>query len=214
MLPLYLFFFGDSNLYGMEAETFRQYSSTERFSEKVITTMKKEYPTLQSYVDGRPGRSLKYQNLSFGIVNGKKDFDNLLSRMKQTSNSFHNILILSISINDILSKASPLNVITELKNYIISAKEYSDVLLLIPPTLKECQFIGWQGIVNAVISHSIEYVSLLKESVEEWKKLNIIKDFIDLTDIDVGSDGVHYTVSSHDIISVRLIEVLHSLLSQ
>ena len=101
----------------------------------------------------------------------------------------------------------------ELKNYIISANEHSDVILLIPPVLKHCHFFGWKGLVNSVIDNSIEYVNLLKIAVFEWKNEKILKEFVSLDEITVGSDGVHYTPDAHKVIAEKLLSLFPSILS-
>lgn len=213
MLPIFLYFFGDSNLFGLDPTTFYRYPSSIRFAERTVSELQKQYPTLQSHIDGKPGRSLKYEYQTFGIVNGFSSFTSLLLSMKQTSSSHRNILILSISINDILSQANPESVVKEVEQYITQAKNYSDVIFLVPPSLKECISDVWKGIVLPAQSNSVKYVELLKKSVEEWKEKNILKEFILLEDVPVGCDGLHYTSEAHSMIYERLVTVLKTILS-
>ncbi|EDR25039.1 hypothetical protein EDI_318830 [Entamoeba dispar SAW760] len=191
MNELSIFFYGDSNLYGIEAVTYKRYSSKDRFSNIVIEQLKKEFTKVNCIVDGKPARSLKYENIPFGITNGLKEYDQFL--LKITSNPFstNKVLIISLCINDILSKATSQQVIDVLQQYIEN----------------------WKSTVNPVIEESLKFVHQLKIVVELWKKQEIIDGFVDLDGMSVGEDGVHFTSEAHHQIAEKLLLVLHEVLN-
>ncbi|EDR28010.1 hypothetical protein EDI_122210 [Entamoeba dispar SAW760] len=191
MNELSIFFYGDSNLYGIEAVTYKRYSSKDRFSSIVIEQLKKEFTKVNCIVDGKPARSLKYENIPFGITNGLKEYDQFL--LKITSNPFstNKVLVLALCINDILSKATSQQVIDALQQYIEN----------------------WKSTVNPVIEESLKFVHQLKIVVELWKKQGIIDGFVDLDGMSVGEDGVHFTSEAHHQIAEKLLLVLHEVLN-
>ncbi|BFU26303.1 hypothetical protein CL6EHI_071360 [Entamoeba histolytica] len=208
-----IFFYGDSNLYGIEAVTYKRYSSKDRFSNIVIEQLKKEFTKVNCIVDGKPARSLKYENIPFGITNGLKDYDQFL--LKITSNPFstNKVLILALCINDILSKATSQQVIDALQQYIEKVQKQTKIIILIPPPLQYCTFDSWKSTVNPVIAESLNFVHQLKVVVEMWKKQEIIDGFVDLDGMSVGADGVHFTSDSHHKIAEKLLSILHDVLN-
>ncbi|GAB1224124.1 hypothetical protein ENUP19_0175G0001 [Entamoeba nuttalli] len=139
-----IFFYGDSNLYGIEAVTYKQFTK------------------VNCIVDGKPARSLKYENIPFGITNGLKDYDQFL--LKITSNQFstNKVLILALSTSQ--------QVIDALQQYIEKVQKQTKIIVLIPPPLQYCTFESWKSTVNPVISESLNFVHQLKVVVEMWKK--------------------------------------------
>ena len=174
-----LILFGDSNTYGYDPRDFLggRYAEDERWATIVHNTLADRFDVIEEGMNGRQLPSVEYGY-----------FTNLLSDLSEDD-----IFVMMLGTNDILLTYNP-NVelaVTKLDRILSYVKENCKVqfILIAPPYIKVME-PEMQRYHNCCIEMNQRFLELAKQydipaiNASEWN-------------IEMGSDGVHFSIEGH-----------------
>jgi lysophospholipase L1-like esterase len=174
--------FGDSNTWGFNPAGGR-YPAAQRWPQQLAARLH-----LQLQVDGQPGRTLRYERRSLGLVSGFADWQQALGTRP------HRIL-LALGINDLAAGATPRQCGEALDTYLQlwQSELPSSTLWLIAPAPLGNLTAGWQTLFADQQAASHELATIWQSIARDWgiNCYQVPASFVP------GSDGLHWSAEFH-----------------
>ena len=194
--------YGDSNTFGLNPKDFSRYDENTRWTALLQKNLGEEYKVIN---EGMPNRTGFVDNPDGTVYSSQKHFPETLLKTE----SLH-ILILAIGTNDLMFKYNiTIDTVEKgLNNLIKTAKEKTNNIIIIPPTIMT------ENILNGYFSSMFDETSIIKAkeigkiykqiSAENCCKYFDINEFVMPSTI----DGLHYDKKTHKLIADRLTEIV------
>ena len=194
--------YGDSNTFGYNTKDNSRYDENTRWTAFLQKNLGEEYRVIN---EGMPNRTGFVDNPDGILFSSQKHFPDILSKIDSVY-----ILILAIGTNDLMFKYN-INFDTVekgLNNLIKTAKEKTNNIIIIPPTIMT------EKILTGSFNSMFDKTSIIKskEAGKIFKQISAenncryfdINEFVSPSDV----DGLHYNEKSHKIIADKLTEFI------
>ena len=194
--------YGDSNTFGLNPEDFSRYDENTRWTGVLQKNLGSEYKVIN---EGMPNRTGFVDNPEGILYSAQRHFPETVLKFDSLD-----ILILAIGTNDLMFQYNITFDTVEkgLNNLIKTAKEKTNNIIIIPPTV-----LG-ENILKGFFSSMFDNTSIVK-SKEVGKVFKQIADknnciYFDINEFATPSDidGLHYTKNSHKLIADKLAELI------
>lgn len=194
--------YGDSNTFGFNPKDNSRYDENTRWTAILQKNLGAGYKIIN---EGMPNRTGFVDNPEGIIFSSQKHFPEALSKI----NNIY-VLILAIGTNDLMFqyKITFDTVEKGLSNLIKTAKEKTNNILIIPPTIMN------ENILNGYFGAMFDKTSIAK-SKEIWKIFKKVSaenhcKYFDINEFTKPStfDGLHYDEKSHKLIADKLTEFI------
>ena len=193
--------YGDSNTFGYNSKDNSRYDENTRWTALLQKNLGTGYNVIN---EGMPNRTGFVDNPDGVLFSSQKHFPETL----QKTDSVY-CLILAIGTNDLMFKYNiTFDTIEKgLNNLIKIAKEKTDNIIIIPPTI-----MNENTLINALFGTMFDKTSITK-SKEVGKIFKQIADknncrYFDINEITSDFDGLHYDEKSHKLIADKLTELV------
>ena len=194
--------YGDSNTFGFNPKDNSRYDENTRWTAILQKNLGAEYKVIN---EGIPNRTGFADNPEGVLFSSQKHFPETLFKTDSVY-----ILILAIGTNDLMFQYNiTFDTIEEgLNNLIKTAKEKTDNIIIIPPTIMN------ENVLNGFFASMFDQTSI-KKSKEVGKIFKQISDenlckYFDINEFATPSnfDGLHYDEKSHKLIADKLTEFI------
>ncbi len=197
--------YGDSNTFGLEAETLERYSETQRWSGILSSLLKNEYNVIE---DGLCDRNAFLKNEKGSEYCAQ---ENLSPCLNNYSNI--NIIILALGTNDLqfaynfdekVLKTGLLNLINIIKNYNTNTK-----IIIIPPVKLN------NDVISGYFDYQFNEISVMRSDKTFYLYKEMAQQnncyYFDFNEIAEPSskDGLHYDPNSHKLIAENLAKYIN-----
>lgn len=191
--------YGDSNTFGFNPKDHSRYDENTRWSAVLQKKLGDDYKIIN---EGMPNRTGFVDNPEGILFSSQKHFSETISKL----DSIHS-LILAIGTNDLMFQYNITFDTVEkgLNNLIKIAKEKTDNIIIIPPTIMNENIL--KGSFSSMfdktsIEKSKEIGKIFKKVANENNcKYFDINEYVTPSDV----DGLHYSENSHKIIAQKLV---------
>ncbi|MCR5260661.1 MAG: hypothetical protein K6C94_02365 [Candidatus Gastranaerophilales bacterium] len=195
--------YGDSNTFGYNSKDNSRYDENTRWTALLQKNLGTEYNVIN---EGMPNRTGFVDNPDGVLFSSQKHFPETLQKTDSVD-----CLILAVGTNDLMFKYNiTFDTIEKgLNNLIKIAKEKTDNIIIIPPTIMN----------ENILTNGLFGTMFDKKSIEKSKKAGkIFKQiadknncrYFDINEFAAPSDfdGLHYDKNSHKLIADKLAEFL------
>ena len=197
--------YGDSNTFGLNPRNNLRYDDNTRWTAVLQKNLGSEYKVIN---EGMPNRTGFVDNPEGILFSSQKHFSDTLSKIDDVY-----VLILAIGTNDLMFKYNITFDTVEkgLNNLINLAKEKTNNLIIVPPTIMT------ENILSGPFSSMFDKTSITK-SKEAGKIFKQAADTNNCKYFDINEfvkpsnfDGLHYDEKSHKLIADKLTELINIL---
>ena len=197
--------YGDSNTFGFNPKDGSRFNEKTRWTSVLQNNFKTEYKVINEGMCNRTGFVDNPEGILFS---SQKHFSDTLSKIDDVY-----VLILAIGTNDLMFKYNITFDTVEkgLNNLINLAKEKTNNLIIVPPTIMT------ENILSGHFSSMFDKTSITK-SKEAGKIFKQAADTNNCKYFDINEfvkpsnfDGLHYDEKSHKVIADKLTELINIL---
>ena len=194
--------YGDSNAFGFNPKDNSRYDENTRWTALLQKNLGTEYKVIN---EGMPNRTGFVDNPDGVLFSSQKHFPETLLKIDSVY-----ILILAIGTNDLMFKYNITFDTVEkgLNNLIKTAKEKTDNIIIIPPTIMN------ENVLKGSFSSMFDKSSIIKakEAGKIFKQIATENHcrYFDINEFAMPSDldGLHYDEKSHKLIADKLTDVI------
>ena len=194
--------YGDSNTFGFNAKDASRYDENTRWTALLQKNLGTEYKVIN---EGMPNRTGFVDNPAGALFSSQKHFPETLLKIDSVY-----VLILAIGTNDLMFKYNITFDTVEkgLNNLIKTAKEKTENIIIIPPTIMN------ENVLKGSFSSMFDESSIIKskEAGKIFKQIAAKNNcrYFDINEFAMPSDldGLHYDEKSHKLIADKLTDVI------